>query len=153
MAKQHLGLPDEVAEMHPANRRADIDRVEGAILGALERFGYPDASRFAVRLALEEGLVNAFMHGHRGLPPEETVRVQYRVGPDEVMIAITDRGPGFKPEHVPDPTHDEHVELPSGRGLMLIKAFMSDVHHENNGNRLVMTYRRPSPDAEAKKAS
>lgn len=134
--------------MHPANRRADIDRVESAVLGALERFGYPDASRFAVRLALEEALVNAFMHGHRGLPPEETVHVRYRVTADELMISITDRGPGFRPEHVPDPTAEEHVELPSGRGLMLIKAFMTSVSHENNGNRLVMTYKRPPAGAE-----
>lgn len=133
--------------MQPANRRADIDRVESAVLGALERFGYPDASRFAVRLALEESLVNAFMHGHRGLPPEETVHVLYRVSPEQVTIAVTDRGPGFKPEHVPDPTVEEHVELPSGRGLMLIKAFMTSVHHENNGSRLVMTYKRPDAKA------
>lgn len=129
--------------MHPANRRADIDKVESAVLGALDRFHYPDASRFAVRLALEEALVNAFMHGHRGLPPEETVQVEYRIGPREVMIAVTDRGPGFNPQQVPDPTEHDNVELPSGRGLMLIRAFMTSVYHERNGNRLVMVYQRP----------
>lgn len=148
----HLGMSEEVAEMHPANRRADIDRVEGAVLSALERFHYPDASRFAVRLALEEALVNAFMHGHRGLPPEETVQVQYRIGPSEVIISVTDRGPGFNPDRVADPTSPDQVELPSGRGLMLIRAFMTDMHHESNGNRLVMTYRRAAPEAEAKQA-
>lgn len=146
MSKHPIGPPEEIAEMHPANRRADIDRVEEAVLGALGRFGYSESAKFAIRLALEEGLVNAFLHGHRGLPAEETAIVNYRIGPAEVMLAITDRGPGFKPEAVPDPTDQENVELPSGRGLMLIRAFMTEVRHEANGNRLVMVYKRPADE-------
>lgn len=141
-AKEH---PDR-AVLHPANTRAEIDHVEEAILAALDRHGYPEASRFAVRLALEEALINAFMHGHRGLPESETVDVAYEIGPDRVRISITDKGPGFKPEDVPDPTATENIELPSGRGLMLIRSFMSSVTHEQNGRRLNMTYDRPPAD-------
>lgn len=133
--------------MTPANNRSDIDRVEAAVLAALDRFAYPEASRFAIRLALEEGLVNAFLHGHRGLPPEEPVEVSFRVGPASVTISITDQGPGYNPASVPDPTAEENIELPSGRGLMLIRSFMSEVRHEKNGACLIMRYDRPPPDA------
>lgn len=133
----------EKADLYPANSREDIDRVEGAVLAALERQGYAESSRFAVRLAVEEALVNAFMHGHRGLPAEETVHLSYAIGPAEVTIEVTDQGPGFKPESVPDPTESENIELPSGRGLMLIRSFMTEVRHENGGNRLFMRYLKP----------
>jgi serine/threonine-protein kinase RsbW len=137
----HSG-PD-AAVMHPTNHRAQIDRVEQAVLASLERHGYPEAARFAVRLALEEALVNAFQHGHRGLPPEEPVTVSWEVGPAEVRISVEDHGPGFKPEAVPDCTEEDNLELPSGRGLMLIRSFMSSVTHDLGGRRLTMVYTRP----------
>jgi serine/threonine-protein kinase RsbW len=134
--------PSRPNDFYPANNRADINRVEDAILQAIATHGYSEPAKFAIRLALEEGLVNAFMHGHRGLPATETVHVHFDATPEQVTIVITDKGPGFKPEHVPDPTLDENVELPSGRGLMLIRAYMSEVRHEAPGNRLVMVYKR-----------
>jgi serine/threonine-protein kinase RsbW len=134
----------EHAVLHPANDRAQIDRAESVILGSLDKFGYPDASKFAVRLALEEALVNAFQHGHRGLPETETVDLEYSVSPTEVTIAVTDRGPGFDPGAVPDPTSEGNLELPSGRGLMLMRAFMTTVEHDMGGKRLRMTYKFPA---------
>jgi hypothetical protein len=41
-------------------------------------------------------------------------------------------------------SRDENLEKVSGRGLMLIRSFMTSVHHELGGRRLVMTYRRDS---------
>lgn len=113
------------------------------MLGALQQFEYPEASRFAVRLALEESLVNAFHHGHRGLPPETTLTVNFTVGPEETTIAVTDQGPGFDPASVPDPTDDANIELPSGRGLMLIRAYMTSVTHDMGGRRVTMVYKKP----------
>ncbi len=129
------------------NTRAELDDFERCVLEAMAREGYPDASRFAVRLALEEALVNAFMHGHRGLPPDTPVRVVYSITPESVTITIEDRGPGYDPASVADPTLSENLELPSGRGLMLIRAFMTEVRHESNGKRLIMVYKRPDPGA------
>jgi serine/threonine-protein kinase RsbW len=134
----------ESAVMHPSNHREQIDQVEQAVLAAMERQGYAEASRFAIRLALEEALVNAFQHGHRGLPPEETVTVTWKVARDEVRISVEDHGPGFTPDAVPDPTEDHNIELPSGRGLMLIKAFMGSVEHDLGGRRVTMVYPRPT---------
>ena len=74
----------------------------------------------------------------------ETVKALRTVFP-RLEIVIEDQGPGFKPEAVPDPTLDENLELPSGRGMILIKAYMTEVRYEGRGNRLRMLYRRPKP--------
>jgi len=133
----------QVHEFHPANKRSDIDAVESAVLSNLDACQYPEPSKFAVRLALEEALVNAFQHGHRGLPPDTTVTVRFSVTADEVSIDVTDQGPGFDPSSVPDPTDDANLELPSGRGLMLMRAYMSSVAHDQSGRRVRMIYKRP----------
>ncbi len=130
--------------LHPAHSRAEIERVDATVLAAVDKFRYPEASRFAVRLSLEEALVNAFQHGHRGLPDSTTIEVVYAVGPDDVTIRIKDQGPGFVPVAVPDPTADENLELPSGRGLMLMRAFMSSVDFDEGGTRVTLKYARPT---------
>lgn len=142
MAAPVQGQSDRSSE-RIRNVREDIDRVESGLLGAMQRHGYPDASRFAIRLALEEGLVNAFRHGHKNMP-NTPVLVEYEVTRDKVILAIEDEGPGFKPEAVPDPTLDENLEVPTGRGLLLMRAYMASVEYVGRGNRVEMAYERPN---------
>lgn len=132
-----------------AHDRAQTDALVAAVLDAMGRHGYPEASRFAVRLAIEEALSNAFRHGHRDLPPETPASVEFRVGDADLTLTIEDRGPGFRADAVPDPTLDENLELPSGRGLMLIRAYMASVSYNDKGNRVTMTYRKPAPKGRA----
>lgn len=135
------GSTDRFAvELH--HERSQIERASEAILGAAERRGYTKASRFAIRLAFEEAVTNAFHHGHAGRPGE-AIRVECRVDAAAVWIAVEDQGGGFRPGDVPDPTLDENLSLPSGRGLMLIRTYMTEVRHNERGNRVEMTYRRP----------
>lgn len=124
------------------NDREEIERVEGEILERVERMGYPKASRFAIKLAFEEAITNAFQHGHRGLEEGLPVRVEYEVDESEVRIGVEDKGPGFDTGAVPDPTLDENLACPSGRGLMLMRSYMTSVRYNERGNRVEMVYRR-----------
>lgn len=126
-----------------ANDRSAITALGERVVGEAERAGYPEASRFAVRLALEEAIVNAFKHGHQGLGRHETIRVEYDVQPGAITIVVTDRGPGFEPEAVPDPTSDENLTKTSGRGLLLMRAYMTEISHNDAGNQIRMRYVRP----------
>jgi len=128
------------------NDRQAIDGFEARMLAAVDRAGFSKVSRFAIRLATEEALMNAFKHGHKGLPATVPVRIEYSVTPERVIVAIEDRGPGFKPGAIVDPTLDENLETPSGRGLMLMRAYLTTVEHNSAGNRVEMTYRRPNDD-------
>ncbi|MCI0365956.1 MAG: ATP-binding protein [Phycisphaerales bacterium] len=127
-------------ELH--NRPEDIQRAERSVLSAIEQLEYDRASVFAIRLALEEALNNAFKHGNKGDPAKQ-VRLHCRVDPKAVVIEIEDEGDGFDPHSVPDPTEQENVEIPSGRGLTLMRAFMTEVVISPPGNRVHMKYVRP----------
>lgn len=134
----------EAGQVDLINSRAQIDTLVARISEALVRFEYPEPSRFAVRLAVEEGISNAFRHGHRGLKPDVPVNVAYQIAADDLTIRITDRGPGFDPSAIPDPTLDENLERPGGRGIMLMRAYMTRVDFERPGNRILLHYRRPA---------
>jgi serine/threonine-protein kinase RsbW len=128
-------------ELH--DDRAVIEALEDQILAALDGAGFSKSSRFAIKLALEEAITNAFQHGHRTMPPGTPIDVSFEVSPEEVRIVVRDRGPGFTPDAVPDPTLDENLANPTGRGIMLMKAYMTEVHHNEQGNRVELVYRRP----------
>ncbi len=107
------------------------------LLEQLERADWAPGDTFGIHLAAEEAMVNAIKHGNKQ-DPNKSVHVDMRVGKQRVFIRITDEGPGFDPEDVPDPTLDENLEIPSGRGVMLIKAYMTDVQYNEQGNSVCM---------------
>lgn len=119
----------------------ELKDFEGKFLPALEQAGYDAASVFAIRLALEEAYNNALHHGSAGRP-DARITIDCRVTPDEVFIEIADEGDGFDPERVPDPTADENLDIPSGRGILLIRSYMTEVEFIPPGNRIRMRYRR-----------
>ena len=46
---------------------------------------------------------------------------------------------------MPDPTSHENLEIPSGRGIMLMRAYMSEVEYLDPGNRIRMVFKKPAP--------
>lgn len=128
--------------------------------------GSDDTGLVRVTMALREALLNAMEHGnlemssslrerddneyHR-LADERRADPQYagrrvyvtaRETPTEAVYVIRDEGPGFDTTTLPDPTDPANLEKRSGRGLLLIKAFMSEVRHNARGNEVTLI-RRP----------
>lgn len=92
---------------------------------------------FAIRLALEEAVTNAHRHGHGG-DPERPISIAFSRHDDELILEVTDTGEGFDPGSIPDPRSPEGLERSSGRGLLLIRAFMHHVEHLDGGRRIRM---------------
>ncbi len=130
------------------NNTAAGQSVQERIIQLLEELRYEERDVFGIRLAIEEALVNAIKHGNQ-MDPNKTVRVLCRAGAQRVRIEIQDQGEGFIPEEVPDPTADENLERPCGRGIMLMRAFMSLIEFNESGNCVILEKQRSEPEAEA----
>lgn len=111
--------------------------VQKQILDTVEQNGFHGHSFFAINLALEEALTNAIKHGNR-LNRHKKVHVEAKVTPKRVEIVIEDEGKGFDRGCVPDPTAHENLEKCSGRGILLIEAYMSRVIWDRGGRRVRM---------------
>ncbi len=124
--------------------------VECEILDACKLHQFAEEDLFAIKLALEEALVNAVKHGNK-LDPEKIVRIQYRVSNHRADIVVEDQGGGFDPAALPDPTTDENLEMASGRGILLMRYYMSSVVFNPQGNKVTLTKFndnfRPTPQA------
>ena len=103
------------------------------------RFG--DSDIFAVKLAVEEALVNAIKHGNQ-LDSGKHFRVTYNIDGEHFDITISDEGVGFNPEEVPDPREECNLDRPCGRGVFIIRHFMTTVEYLERGNVVAMTKQR-----------
>ena len=124
---------------------------------------WSDRDRLQIGMAIDEALVNAMHHGNLEVKSDlrdsdeaeyydqinarqaqkpfcdRRVSVQAEFSDQHVCIQISDEGPGFDPNRIEDPTTDENVQRIGGRGLFLIRAFMSQVVHNATGNQITMT--------------
>lgn len=107
------------------------------LLARIQNEKWTSRDIFGIRLALEEAVVNAIKHGNC-LDPNKQVHVICKSTTEKIWIRIADEGSGFNPEQVPDCTDAAHIESPNGRGIMLMRNFMSSVEYNEQGNVVVM---------------
>lgn len=116
------------------------------ILDQLKRIGWSDRELFGVQMALEESLSNAIRHGNQ-LDEHKKVEVACKISPERFWLRVEDEGCGFIPANVPDCTRDQNITACGGRGLMLIKAYMTRVEYNAKGNCVTMERIRGDTDS------
>ena len=119
-----------------------LPKIEDAIEAKLNEHNYGERAVFAVRLAVEEAMINAMKHGNR-MDKAKTVTVKWSIDDHQAAITIEDEGDGFDPAAVPDPTTDENLAAPHGRGIMLMRAYMDKVDFSDKGNRVTLVKHAP----------
>ena len=122
---------------------SDIELIERTVAFLVERarlHGYA-GSRLELnfRVGLTEALANAVRYGNQE-DPEVNVRVEAEFSATRLSVWVIDRGPGFDPSQVPNPTVPPHLHRPGGRGIFLIRSLMDEVEFNGRGNavRLVL---------------
>ncbi|MFW6038880.1 MAG: ATP-binding protein [bacterium] len=135
-----------ITKMVIASRLSEVPAVQQAILDEVKCHGYGQDTLFAVRLALEEALSNAIRHGN-GEDPTKKVTIEYAVTDQRIEVSIADEGHGFQPDTLPDPTDDENLARPHGRGVMLMQAYMNEISYNDRGNRVTMVRTREAEDS------
>jgi serine/threonine-protein kinase RsbW len=149
MCLQNWGLPHDQGDENGRagwrhlrlRARSEISAAVDAIVGEMVPLGYSKSEVFAARLGLEEALVNAVKHGNRE-DPGKCVQLGYQVTAEELVAEVVDEGPGFCPELLPDPFLSDNLLRPCGRGVFLMRAYMTWVHFNAKGNGVTLCKRR-----------
>lgn len=129
---------------HRVTIQNDLDSVydlEGRILQEIEECDFDENSRFAIRLALDEALINAYKHGNRS-NSDKKISVYYEIGRDSVDFEIEDEGDGFLYHGISDPRMEDSLRKTSGRGIFLIRHFMTHVGFNEKGNQIHFCYQK-----------
>lgn len=133
---------DSVTIPSDTSRAAEVQE---QIVALLEQHEFSPRDVFAMRLAIEEAIVNAIKHGNKR-DLDKNVTISWTVNSQKVIVSVEDEGAGFDPSDVPDCTAEENLDKPSGRGIMLMKSFLTAVEYNETGNRVTLIKKR---DAES----
>jgi len=117
-----------------------IKDISSKILKLLATYGIDDDTLFDIKLCAEEALRNAIEHGN-GCDKKRSVKVSLWVDDGKVNIEVEDKGSGYNPELLPDPTDNGNLMKNSGRGVYLIKKLMDEVKFNKAGNTITMMKR------------
>jgi serine/threonine-protein kinase RsbW len=122
----------------------------GVRLAAAAGFGEDD--QYKIGLAVHEGVMNAFQYGNEQ-QREKKIRVIFELTHEKMVIRVTDQGTGFRLDDVPDPCKDENMLGDSGRGVLLMRAFMDEFDvlvGQGGGAEVIMAKRyRTQTDSQA----
>ena len=102
-----------------------VDVAEEAVLRVAGEIGFLEDDLHQIGMAVRESMVNAVVHGNR-YNARKKVHLSVSRSPERLIVVIGDEGEGFEMKSVPDPLAEENLLKQSGRGLLLIQAFVDE---------------------------
>ncbi len=111
-----------------------VDKAESIVVHEAQKAGFEEDDAHQIGMAVRECMVNAVVHGNR-YNKKKMVHLDVEVADHGVTVTIGDEGDGFDLSSLPDPTSPENLLRQSGRGILLIRAFMDefDLHPRPGG--------------------
>jgi serine/threonine-protein kinase RsbW len=137
-------VTEETTELILPSRIESIAEAAAAATEVANRLGFSEEAAFGIDMAVREGVTNAVLHGNRQ-DETKTVEIGFTNSERELVITIRDRGEGFDPADVPDPTAEQNLLKASGRGILFMRNFMDEVRwerHPAGGTLVRMTKKR-----------
>lgn len=121
-----------------------VDLVHAASEKMAELAGFDSDDALNMGLAVREAVINAILHGNKQ-DASLKVSVTLTSATRELKAKVKDHGNGFVPDETPDPTAGDNLLRTSGRGLLLMRAFVDDVTFRRwrGGTEVVLIKRRP----------
>jgi serine/threonine-protein kinase RsbW len=102
-----------------------VDVAEEAVLKEAGEMGFEEDDLHKIGMSVRECMVNAVVHGNR-YNARKKVHLMIQRTSDRLAVVIQDEGDGFDIGTLPDPLANENLLRHSGRGLLLIQAFMDE---------------------------
>ena len=103
-----------------------VDVVHAASESMAGIAGFEEDDALSVGLAVREAVINAIVHGNR-LDAARKVEVNLQVRPRSIRARVRDQGAGFDSGATPDPTVGDNLMRSSGRGILVMRAFVDSV--------------------------
>ena len=117
----------------------NIRIVESFVDNAKEKYKLNDDVYGNIMIAIVESVNNAIIHGNK-TDKEKNVSLSASLLGEEIKFVISDQGDGFDYDNLPDPTAPENIDKVGGRGIFLIKHLADEIHFNNEGRTLELTF-------------
>jgi len=117
-----------------------ITQLEALIEEIADKYQVAEDTFANMMTCLNEAVINAILHGNK-LDPDKIVIVNAEVEPKRITWTITDEGPGFDYNNLPDPTAPERLEELTGRGVFILKHLADQCIFNASGNEVELHFK------------
>ena len=92
-----------------------------------------------ILIAITEAVNNAIIHGNKN-NPEKKIKIHVESEEPNLKFQISDEGPGFDFDNLPDPTDPENLDKPNGRGVFLMRHLADEVEFFEKGQTVELSF-------------
>ena len=121
----------ETVELSIESKLEFVEKVSAEVKNVASGIGFEEDDINWIELAVHEAVINAITHGNKHAEDKQ-VDVKFVVEPDSLTVYVRDRGAGFDVMQLPDPTEEDNLLKPSGRGIFYMRTFMDEVEHSSH---------------------
>ncbi|MFT5183993.1 MAG: serine/threonine-protein kinase RsbW [Flavobacteriales bacterium] len=132
-------MPENEKVISFTSHTENISIVEKLVDEVCETYKIKEDFYGNILISLTEAVNNAIVHGNK-LDPEKNVSVSFSALDSKLRFVITDEGPGFDYDNLPDPTAPENIEKPNGRGVFLMKNLADTCSFKDDGRIVEMEF-------------
>jgi serine/threonine-protein kinase RsbW len=117
----------------------NITIIESFIDNAREKFKINDDIYGNIMISVTECVSNAIIHGNKQ-NKKKIVNIELKFLDDQLRFIIEDEGEGFDFQTLKDPTAPDHLQVPGGRGVFIMKHLSDEVQFTDNGRTTILTF-------------
>lgn len=114
--------------------------VENTIEEITNEIGIAQENYGKILVSTLEAVNNAILHGNDSIP-DKIVDIVITFKNNDLKIKVSDEGPGFIPDKIPDPTVPENIESLNGRGIFLMSKLADEIKYSKKGNAVTMIFK------------
>jgi serine/threonine-protein kinase RsbW len=130
----------ELYTLQLPSKYESITLLENLIEAIADKYQVSEDTFANMMTCLNEAFINAIVHGNK-LDADKLVIVNADVEHKRIVWTITDEGPGFNYNDLPDPTAPDHLEELTGRGVFILKHLADQCVFNASGNEVELHFK------------
>lgn len=121
-------MPEPYYQLEIESDPNNLITVEEFVNYFAKDLGLSDEQLSVLLLAVTEATTNAIIHANK-CDINKLVKIHAHIENSKLIVKVKDEGKGFDPSKLPNPTEPENLLKDSGRGVFLMKVYMSEVKY------------------------
>ncbi len=116
-----------------------LPKIQEFVISKVSGFIKDAERKDRLALAVAEAVSNGIEHGNKS-DPNLPIKIKIEIEDNSLFIKIYDKGKGFNPEEIPDPTTEQNILKENGRGIFIIKNLVDKIsfNFTNNGTETIL---------------
>jgi serine/threonine-protein kinase RsbW len=119
-----------------------MTEIEEFVLKSIKHLSLSDTQMNQLTSSVAEASSNCIIHGNKE-DISKNIEVEIEIDDEKIVVKLTDEGKGFDVDKVPDPTLPENILKDSGRGIHIMRSFLTELKYNftDKGTETILIFK------------